>query len=69
MQFSQFIGSVLDKNGDGAMIKCLIKVHLNLSWSPKITAVENGTMVNTPRMPLKKLTIDFVRQPFSILNA
>ena len=58
----------LDKNGDGVRIKFPIKVHVNLSWSPNISAVENGTLVNPPRMPLEKLTIDFVRQPFSILN-
>ena len=59
----------LDKNGDGARIKFPVKVHLNLSWSPKVSAIEHGILVNPPRMPLEKLTIDFVRQPLSILNA
>ena len=36
----------LDKNGDGVRIKFPINVHMNLSWSPKIYAVKNGTLVH-----------------------
>lgn len=59
----------LDKNGDGVRIKCPLKVHLTLSWSPQISAVESDTLMILPRMPIEKLMIDFVRHPFSILNA
>lgn len=58
----------LDKNRYGTRIKFPVRVHLNLSLSPKLTAVENGILVNPTRMPLERVTIDFVRQPFSILN-
>lgn len=67
--FDNLWDQCLDKNGDGVRIKFPIKLQLNLSWSPKITAVKNGTLVNPPRMPLEKLTIEFIRQPFSILIA
>ena len=59
----------LDKNGDGVRIQFPLKVHQTLAWSPKTFAVEDGVLVNPPRMPIEKLSIDFVRQPFSILNA
>jgi len=59
----------LDKLGDGVGIKFPVKIHITLGWSPKCSAVQGGILVNPPRMPLEKLTIDFVRQPFSILNA
>lgn len=67
--FDNLWDQCLDKNGDGVRIKFPIKLQLNLSWSPKITAVKNGTLVNPPRMPLEKLTIEFIHQPFSILIA
>ena len=59
----------LDKLGDGVRIKFPVKIHITLGWSPKCSAVQGGILVNPPRIPLEKLTIDFVRQPFSILNA
>lgn len=49
-----------EENGNGARIRLPIKVRLNLSWSPKFSAVENGTLANPLRMPLEKLTADFV---------
>lgn len=66
---SMTCGNSLDKLGDGVRIKFPVKIHITLSWSPKCSAVQGGILVNPPRMPLEKLTIDFVRQPFSILDA
>lgn len=57
----------LDKNRDGVKIKFPMKMCLTLSWSHRISAVQ-GVLVNQPQMPLEKLTIDFVRQSFSVLN-
>ena len=54
----------IDKNGDGVRIKFPLKMHLTLSWSPKIYEVQGGTVVMQPMMPVEKL----VGHPFSILN-
>lgn len=59
----------VDKIGDGVRIKFPLKMHLTLGWSPKINAVQGGTVVILPRMPVEKLVIDFVRHPFSIFKA
>lgn len=67
--FHELWDQCVDKNGDGVRIKFPVKVHLTLGWSPKIYGVQGGTVVTQPRMPVEKLMIDFVHQPFSILNA
>lgn len=58
--FHNLWNQCFEENGNGARIRLPIKVHLNLSWSPKFSAVENGTLANSLRMPLEKLTADFV---------
>ena len=58
--FHNLWNQCFEENGNGARIRLPIKVRLNLSWSPKFSAVENGTLANPLRMPLEKLTADFV---------
>ncbi|KAK3738195.1 hypothetical protein QZH41_012779, partial [Actinostola sp. cb2023] len=58
-------GQSLDKNGDGVAIQFPIRMQLHLSWSPRLTAFQDGKLVTKPRMPLEKLSVQFVRQPFS----
>lgn len=41
----------VDKNGDGVRIKFPLKMHLTLGWSPRIYAVQVGTVVIQPRIP------------------
>lgn len=56
----------LDKNGDGVAIQYPVRIDPHLSWSAQRLASYNGELVDKPRMPLEKLTIDFVRKPFSV---
>lgn len=58
----------LDSNGDGVRIKFPVKVQPVLSWSPKMSVVGDCGLTQVPQMPNQKVTIDFVWQPFSILN-
>lgn len=57
-----------DTNGDGVIIKYPIKVRSLLSWSPKVSVIQNGILTPAPRMPQEKLLVDFIRQPFSVLS-
>ena len=59
----------LDKNGDGVVIKFPIKLKPFISWSPKIHAAFNNDIIISPRTPIEKLSVDFVRQPYSIINS
>ena len=55
----------VDKNGDGVTIHFPIRMQLHLSWSPKLAGIQQGKLVNWPQMPLEKLSIQFVTQPFA----
>ena len=58
----------LDKNGDGAEVLFPIRLQAHLSWSTKRLHCQNGVLVESQRMPLEKLSIDFLRKPVSILG-
>ena len=58
----------LDKNGDGAEILFPIRLQTQLSWSTKRMHCQNGALVKSLRMPLEKLSIDFLRKPISMLG-
>jgi len=64
--FPQCWYQCLDKNGDGVEIEFPIRLQLHFSWSPKRRTCQNGVLTETRRMPLEKLSIDFLRKPFSI---
>ena len=70
-EFNFFTGwdHCLDTNGDGIIIKYPIKIRSLLSWSPKVSVIQNGILTPAPRMPQEKLLVDFIRQPFSVLSA
>lgn len=67
-RFHEHWDQCLDKNGDGLKIQFPVKVHLILSWSPKISYAKDGVLDIAPRMPLKKMSLDFVQKPYSVLN-
>lgn len=58
----------LDKNGDGVVIGFPIRMQIHLSWSYKMRAFQHGKLVTRPKMPLEKLSIQFVSIPFSCEN-
>ena len=67
-EFHSVWDQCLDKNGDGVRIKFPIKMHVYLGWSPTVRGVQDGVLVMSPKKSLEKVTIDFVRQPFSVVN-
>lgn len=56
----------LDSNGDGVAIQFPVRMQLHLTWSPKLTVFQDGKLVTQPRMPLEKLSVQFICKPFSI---
>ena len=57
---------VLDRVGDGVMVKYPIKIRVLLSKSPKRYNKINGTLQESRRMIIEKLSMDFVRQPVTV---
>lgn len=50
---------VLDRTGDGVAIKYRVKVRVFLTKSPKTFSMANGTLQESQRMLIEKLSIDF----------
>ena len=55
---------VLVRIGDGVMVKYPVKVLL--TKSPKSCNIINGTLQESRRMIIEKLSINFVRQPVTV---
>lgn len=57
---------VLNRIGDGVAIKYPVKVRAFLTKSPKSFSMANGTLQESQRMLIEKLSIDFSRQPVTV---
>jgi len=59
---------VCDCNGDGVRVKYPFKVRLFLAKSPKTFSLVQGKLQEDKRMLIEKLSLDFNRQPFTLLS-
>ena len=58
---------VCDCNGDGVRVRYPFKVCLFLAKSPKTFSVVQGKLQEDPRMLIEKLSLDFSRQPCTLV--